>query len=251
MVSRLRRTAAPLMLASALGCLSGQTPSPSPNATLRRVQYAFTVDAQGLAEQHFNGLTSSTQNSSGVGSAVLSEGGRGTMDVTVVSVAPDGALAVRISEAVEKEPRPRDAYSCTVYGNTTVICPPAPAPSDAEWVLLSYMGRQFVEAASWDHGRWQRTEKTAQFSLAEDFTLGDSTNPRHTVIHEKKNMQVHNGGYDSRTDDVIITYDRVMEIPSAIHDDVTTAGPSGSEHDAYDFRLIGDSFATPTPSSPR
>jgi hypothetical protein len=244
MVSLVRKSAGPLVLASAFACLSGQTASPPPSMPLRHLQYAFTVDTEGVGEQHFNGIVS---GSSGVGSSVSSTGGRGTMDVSVVSVATDGSLVVKISEAVENEPRPRDSYSCDVYGNTTVICPPAPAPSDAEWVLLGYLGRQFVDAAPWEHNHWQRSEKTEQFSLLEDFSLSDSVNARRTVIHEKKRTEIHNGGYDNRTDDVTITYDRTMEVPTAVHDDVTTTGAGGSEHAAYDFRLIGDSFATPTP----
>ena len=169
------------------------------------------------------------------------------MFVDILSVAPDGALVVRISELVQYEPRPRAAYTCSAYGNTGVICPSVPAPSQAEWVLLAYLGRQFVDGAPWDaSGHWQRKESSAQFESEEDFTLVDAGDGKKVVVSEVKKTTLHNGGFASQTADITINYDRAREVPDVIRDDVVTAGGSEASHAHYVFTLTRDSFAKPT-----
>jgi len=163
--------------------------------------------------------------------------------VDVLSIASDGALVVRISESVYLEARARQPYTCTVYGNTAVTCRSVPAPSEAEWVLLSYLGREFVEAAPWDaQHHWQRKADTEQYSLQEDFTISDTGDGKHVTIHEAKKTEIHDGRFGTRAEDLSITYDRSMEVPDAVHDDLVTTGGSGSGHSSFDFQLSKDSF---------
>jgi hypothetical protein len=165
----------------------------------------------------------------------------------VLSVAPDGALVVRIAELVQGDPRPRQAFTCSVYGNTSVLCPSTPSPSQAEWVLLSYLGREFVDAAPWNaQGQWERKEQSDQFETTEDFTLVDASKQR-AVVHEVKKMELHNGGFDNQTSDVVITYDRALEVPTLIHDDVVTTGGDEASHAKYDFTLKRDSMKSARP----
>ncbi|MGA7356104.1 MAG: hypothetical protein WA431_08020 [Candidatus Cybelea sp.] len=195
-----------------------------------------------MAGPEYSGADSAVPNSPGDSTT---DGGQGTMQVDVLSVTADGALLVRISEKVDSEPQPRQAYTCTVYGDTTVTCPSAPAPSQAEWLLLSYLGRRFVDGAPWDaKGHWQRTETIAQFTLHEDFTKSNDSDPKHIVVHESKVFDMSNGGLSVRRENVRITYDRSMEAPTAIHDDLVSTGDSGSSgHATFDFSLKSDSFA--------
>jgi hypothetical protein len=234
--------------------LTAQTPAPSSSPApkpLRHLEYAFSVDEEGQSESHFNGIGNGVETSSGVGSSVSSNGGDGTMYVDILSVTPDGALSVRISEYVRNDARPRAAYTCTVYGNTSVICPSVPAPSQAEWVLLSYLGRQFVEAAPWDsNNHWQRKVANGQYTLVEDFNIVSADGAKPTVIHETKKMDTHDGGFGTSTEHVQITYDRSMEIPDVVHDDMDSVGGSGSGHSVFDFHLTNDSFAAAKPQSP-
>jgi hypothetical protein len=233
--------------------LTGQTPplavaTATPAAAqatkpLRHLEYTFVVDHQGMSERHFNGIGNGVETSNGVRGISSSNGGHGTMDIDVLSIAPDGALVVQISESVYLEPHTRQAYTCTVYGNTAVTCPSVPAPSQAEWVLLSYLGRQFVEAAPWDaQHHWQRKAVTAQYSLQEDFTISDTGDGKRVVIHEVKKTEIHDGGFSTRAEDVSIIYDRSMEVPDAVHDDLVSSGGGGSGHSSFDFQLSKDSF---------
>ncbi len=227
----------------ALFGLTAQTPAPSqaPEKPLRHLEYSFAVHETGVSEYHFNGI--GVVPSAGVGGGASNEGGNGTMHVDVLSVASDGALRVQISEYVQNEPRAGQVYTCTVYGNTTVLCPSAPAPSAAEWVLLSYLGREFVDAAPWDaRHQWQRKEDTDQYALVEAFTMSNVSDPKLVLIRETKKMELHNGAFGSRTDEVEINYDRSMEVPDSVHDDMQMAGQAGSEHTSFDFHLTSDSF---------
>jgi hypothetical protein len=113
-------------------------------------------------------------------------------------------------------------------------------------VLLSYLGRQFVEAAPSDaQHHWQRKAATAQYSLQEDFTVSDTGDGKHVLISETKKMELHNGGFSGQTESVAITYDRSLEVPDAVHDDLVGAGDSGSGHASFDFQLSKDSFVKP------
>jgi hypothetical protein len=229
----------------ALFGLTAQTPAPSqtPEKPLRHLEYSFAVHEGGVRESHFNGI--GLVPSAGVGGGASNEGGSGTMYVDVLSVASDGALRVQISEYVQNEPRSGQAYTCTVYGNTTVLCPSAPAPSAAEWVLLSYLGREFVDAAPWDaKHQWQRKQDTDQYTLVENFTMSNAgSDPKLVLIRETKKMELHNGGFGTRNDEVEINYDRSMELPDSVHDDMQMIGQAGSEHASFDFHLTSDSFA--------
>jgi hypothetical protein len=237
-----------LLLALGTTVLSAQTPraaaSPEPAKPLRHLEYTFSIQRQGLYGAEFNGT--SDESLSPVSIGAQGAGANGTMSVDVLAIAPDGALVVRISESLRFEPRARQAYTCTVYGNTTVSCPSVPAPSQAEWVLLSYLGRQFVDAAPWDgEHQWKRTEHTKSYDLAEDFTLLPESNDRRAMIRETKMVSVHNGDASKQREDVTITYDRTLEIPDVIHDDFTAASDNGSDtgHATFDFQLRTDSFA--------
>ena len=238
------------MFASLLGivALTGHTPSPASPAAkpLRHLQYTFSVDYEGVTERHYNGIGNGIRTSSGLAGGPRSEGGHGTMTVDMLSLTPDGALSVQISEWVQNEPRARQAYTCTVYGDTSVVCPSVPAPSQAEWVLLSYFGRRFVDGAPWDSNHhWQRKVDTPQYVLTEDFALANASESKSTLIRENKNMEMHDGGLGSRTEDVTITYDRLLEVPDAVHDEMNSIGASGSSHSTFDFHLSSDSFAAP------
>ncbi|MGB8910026.1 MAG: hypothetical protein WCC84_14870, partial [Candidatus Cybelea sp.] len=99
--------------------LTAQTPAPSssPAGPLRHLEYSFSVAVQGL-----QGLRFDAAHGTGLatvdrfGNAADPEGGSGTMLVDVMSIAKDGALVVRIAELVRGDPRPRQAYTCAVYG---------------------------------------------------------------------------------------------------------------------------------------
>lgn len=224
--------------------LTAQTPAPSAPKPLRHLEYTFNLHEDDTSEYHFNSASDSLYMSNGVGSVATSDGGSGTMDVDVLSLAPDGALVVQISEWVHLEPRPRQAYTCNVYGNTTVVCPSRPAPSQAEWVLLSYLGRQFVDNAPWDaQNHWQRLDHTALYTLQEDFILTAAGDSGPVIVSEKKKIAVHNGGLSDITEHVQISYDRSMEVPDAVHDDLVESGAGGSEHDIFDFQLKSDSLS--------
>jgi hypothetical protein len=75
--------------------------------TLRHLEYSFTVSEQDMSGYQYSGISTST---SGAGSVTSSDGGHGTKDIDVLSIAPDGALVVKISESVYLEPHARQLY---------------------------------------------------------------------------------------------------------------------------------------------
>jgi hypothetical protein len=234
-----------VLSACAIAALSAQSPapSPSPDKPLRHLEYAYSVSVQGIDASEFNGLNGGVETSSGAGGAVTSDGADGTMMVDIMGVNPNGTLRVRISETVKDQPRPRQAFTCDVSGNTTVLCPSVPAPSAAQWVLLSYLGREFVDGAPWTaDGHWSRNESSDEFALQEDFTLVDAGKDNKAVVQETKKMDLHNGGFSTATSTITITYDRKLEVPDVIRDEVVTSGGNNTGQAHYTFTLTKDSF---------
>ena len=237
-----RSLLATLVALCALG-LQAQTPAPSakPSAPLRHLRYSFSASVKNV-----NGRWRSEFRNS---DPWLPTGGNGTVDVDVVSLAPDGALIVRVSQHLREQLHDEGAYTCAVYGDTTVVCPSHLTMTAAQWVLLSYLGRRFVDGAPWDASHhWQRKTDTSRYTLLADFTLldeGDAQRP--AVVREAKKISMRNGGFDSQAEDVEIVYDRAMEIPTSVHDEVRIVGAGLNEDATYDFRLTADSFAKPTP----
>jgi hypothetical protein len=229
--------------------LTAQTPAPAspPGKPLRHLEYSFNVAVQGLQTSKVTG-TNGVQTVNVAGNLVPPEAGNGSIFIDVLSVAPDGALVVRISELLQSETRPRQAYTCNVYGSTSVFCPSTATPSATEWLLLSYLGRQFIDAAPWDaQGHWQRKEQSTEFNTEEDFTLVDAGDGKKVIVREIKTMQLHDGPFDTQTSDITINYDRAMEVPTVIHADVATAGGNETNSASYVFMLVKDSFVKPKP----
>jgi hypothetical protein len=222
----------------------------------RHMEYAFTVSSQGQQEQQYSAegdtegafVTPESQalNTGGNGMAGMtsSDGGTGTMVVDVLSVTPDGALIVKIYENVDGEPRPRSPYTCTVYGNTTVSCPSAASPSQAEWILLSFLGRRFVDGAPWDSSnRWSRTQDTPQYKLTQQFSKTTTPDVSVVKIVENKKMSMHNTGYSNQTQDSTVMYNVALEIPVSVNGEITTQSGSDSAHETVSLHLKSDSWA--------
>ncbi len=77
--------------------------------------------------------------------------------------------------------------------------------------------------------------------------MGDSADPKKIIINESKKMKLHNGGFGSQTEDIVIVYDRAMEVPLAVSDDMRDVEGSSSGHGTFKFALKKDSFSTPSP----
>lgn len=245
---RARHIAAALISVGGFTTLTAQTPAPLSTSSkpLRHLEYSFSVTVQGLQGHTFDARGTGLQTVDRLGDVADPEGGSGTMLVDVMSIAQDGALVVRIAEQVRDDLRPRQAYTCTVYGNTTVICNATPSPSEAEWVLLGYLGRQFIDNAPWDvQGHWQRTVRASQYSTQESFTLMDAKSDRDIVVHESKKMMLSDINLEQQTSDVTIDYDRTMEVPDVIRDDVSASSQVEASHASYLFTLVRDSYAKP------
>lgn len=191
----------------------------------------------------YNGINS---GGAGVGTDQVSDGAEGTMSVDVLSLAGDGALNVRILESVKQEARPRQSYTCAVYGNTSVLCPEGPVPTEAEYMLMSYLGRQFVDGAPWDpQNHWQRKYDLSGGNVTEDFSLADTGDGKHVKITEVRKTQLHSVGFASQNENVTITYDRSMEVPDTINAMADSSSEGGTEHSTFDYTLLSDSFAKP------
>lgn len=214
--------------------LTAQSPSPSasptPSVALRKLEYTFSADYEA--------------KDAGANGKGVAAGRKGTIEADVLSVAKDGSLLIRVSEWDRNEAKPRQASTCNVYGNTTVVCPTIPEPSDAEWVLLAYLGRRFFDGAPWDaNNHWARHEDTAEFHLSEDFTMASAGDGNAVTVQEKKIVNLHDPTIEQRRDDVTIVYDRALEVPLSVRDEMHRVARGVPTDAVFDFHLTSDSLA--------
>lgn len=236
---------------AAFVALSGQTPAPqtpTSSTPVRHLAYAFQVDYITNGEGHSSGMSDGGMGGvgSGVGSMLGGGGRRGTIDVDVIGFSPDGALIVGVNEMLQSAPRPSERFTCTVYGDGHVMCPTADGPrlSDAENLLLSFLGRGFIDPNALDaHNHWQRSYNGKDVNVVTDYTLTDQGDGRPAIVakHSKITSRVPTVG-DS-VEDARIVYDRALSVPDSVHDTMDESFTDGSLQTTFDITLTSDSFA--------
>lgn len=232
--------------------LSAQTPAAPavtpPPKPLRRLTYSFSVDYLTNGEGHDSGMSIGGEGGSGSGvDSMLGGGGRrGTMYVDVNGLSPDGALIVAVNESLEHEPRPQERFTCTVYGDGHVLCPNADGPlSDAENLLLSMLGRGFIDASvSPTNQRWRRTYQGKEVSVVTDYALKDPGNGAPVTILKHSTVKSYVRTIGDSVEDGTIVYDRALSVPDTVNDTVYETRANGSLQTTFSFRLISDSFAS-------
>lgn len=224
------------------------SPPPAPAKPIRHLEYAFSVDYLTNGEGHNSGMSVGGEggNGSGVGSLLGGGGRRGTIDVDVQGFTPDGALIIGVNEMLQSAPRPAERFTCTIYGDGHVMCPGADGPlSDAENLLLSMLGRGFVEQNVSDaNSHWQRSYQGKDVTVVTDYTITDPTDTRVTIVkHATIKSYVRTIG--NSVEDGKIVYDRQLSIPESVHDTVNETRGYGTLLTTFDMTLVSDSFAKP------
>lgn len=229
--------------------LSAQTPAPpaAPAKSLRHLEYSFHVEYQTNGEGHDSGMDPGGAGGNGTGvTSILGGGGRqGTIDVDVVGFASDGALIVAINEMLQADARPRERFTCTVYGDGHVLCPTAVGPlSDAENLLLSLLGRGFVNPSALDsRNHWRLTYDGRQVSVVTDYTITDPADAGPVTIVKHATITSHTRTIGNSVEDARIVYDRALSVPDSVHDTAFEQYTDGSLSTTLDVSLISDSFA--------
>lgn len=232
--------------------LTAQTPAPQPAAAvagkpIRHLEYAFTVDYTTNGETHGSGMSEGGEGGvgSGVNSMLGGGGRRGTMLVDITGFTPDGALIVAVNESLQEAPRPGERFSCTVYGDGHVLCPHADGPlTDAENLLLSTLGRGFIDAsAAANGGHWQRSYEGNQVSVVTKYAIADTADGHPAIITKHSDIKSRVRTIGDSVEDGRIDYDTAMSVPDDIHDTVYETLATGSIQTIIDVRLTQDSFA--------
>lgn len=208
--------------------------------------YAFQVDYVTNGEGHGSGMSGG--GAGGVGSGVrsmLGSGGRrGTIDIDVVGFTADGALILAINEMLESAPRPSERFTCTVYGDGHTMCPATSGPpSDAENLLLSMLGRGFIDPNAVDAGaHWQRNYDGKEITVVTDYTMTDAGNGHPAIVVKRSTIKSRTRTIGDSVEDGRIVYDRALSVPDSVHDTVYETRGNGSLQSTFDLTLTTDSF---------
>jgi hypothetical protein len=240
-------TAAVCCLAFAL---CAQTPSPAPqlSKSLRHLEYDYAVDYQHLGGSD----TGEISTTAGAGTVSYSHGtGRqGKLFVDVMGVAQDGGLVIQVAEWPQTEPRLQQEFTCAVYPDTRVICPPQLPVTDAETTILGFLGRNFVDPTLIDaNNHWERKVNGDFATIKADFTVASTTGDgKLATIEGHSEIRSTNGANRNWDDNSKIVYDLTMEVPTSVHD-VSVEGARGnhSYQSTMDFTLKSDSLAKTQP----
>jgi hypothetical protein len=230
--------------------LSAQTPAGGPQPgtiggpPLRHLEYGFSVDYQTTGQVD----TGAIGASAGVGRASYfgGTGRQGTMSIDILAAAHDGGLVVRASEWIDNQPRASQPFVCAVYPDTRVICPQELPVTDAETILMTFMGRGFVDPSLIDaNNHWQRHYDDKFVSVVADFTVAstDSSGKIATIDGVSKTSSL-NGANRNWIDTSKFQYDLSMEVPTQVHMDSeqSVRGVVGYKA-TFDYHLKKDSLA--------
>ena len=207
---------------------------------LRTVVYRYSVDEHGFTgAPNMHGYGVVTENgSSGLG------GSTGTIRVDVISATSDGGLIVDVTQSIDRELRPLQTLRCAVYGRTEdVVCDQNLATTEAENILLMYLGRYFYEPVRVDAGgHWQTSPHfhDSQMTIANDFTVMKADGNAVTINVQRIEK---GGGYYSKTQGTLL-YDAALSVPDSIKL-ATTIQRSGDQGDMNaQLKLLSDSLAS-------
>ncbi|HEY1655275.1 MAG TPA: hypothetical protein VGF86_09195 [Candidatus Tumulicola sp.] len=233
--------------------LSAQSPAPqAPSASakpLRHLEYAFQADYTTNGEGHGSGMDAGGEGgvSSGVHSMLGGGGRRGTMAVDVLGLAPDGALVVVVNEMLQEAPRPGERFTCTIYGDGHVLCPTADGPlTDAENLLLSLLGRGFIDATVSDSNKhWRRTYDGKQVSVVTDYTIANVGDGGRVTIVKHSTITSRTRSIGDSVEDGKIVYDTTLSVPDTVADTVYETYHDRSLQSTFDLTLKSDTFAQP------
>ncbi|MGB6986028.1 MAG: hypothetical protein WBD74_08680 [Candidatus Aquilonibacter sp.] len=207
---------------------------------LRTVVYHFSIDASG-----FGNLPASSGvellYDNGVGAA---SGARtGKIEVTVVQATPDGGLVVDGGETIDRADKPLQTIRCALYGATTdVVCDLNVGATLEELMLLTYLGRQFLDTSRLDDkGHWHTTPhvKSGTMDIQSDFTVSKVDGQKITITVDREER---NGGYRSTTTGNLL-YDAAMDVPDSIRLETAATQTRGEADVNLDCRLLSDSMA--------
>jgi hypothetical protein len=220
--------------------------NPAPTRAIRHLEFAFEVEYQRNGESHDSGMDPGGTRGfgSGVTSALGGGGRKGTVNVDVVGFAADGALIVAIQEILHAEARPEERFVCTVYGDGHVACPNADGPlSDAENLLLSLLGRGFIDQQASDaRNHWRREYDGKQVSVVTNYTMSDTSSVGVVSIVKHSKITSRSRSVGNSEENGKIVYDRTLSVPDSVHDTVYETLDNSSLLTTVDVTLTADSY---------
>ena len=252
------------LCAVVLVALTAQTPAPDqavavPLKTPRHLEYKFNASYFQSGEQHTDAFSAGGEGSegSGVVSSFGSAGGSGTIAADVVAFTNTGGLVVKITEAIDREPRPEQTFTCIVYGDGRMNCPNlagtqvagvVQGPTDVETLLLGFLGRGFLDASKMDaKNHWQITYDNGSGSVTADFTMTDPGGGKPVAVVEHKKFSPRNNNVASAVQDVNVTYDAALSVPVRIDQEKHESWGGGTLKTTIGLQLTKDSFAPASP----
>ncbi len=220
-----------------------------PNAgadPIRTVVYHFAVDSRG-----FGGSPSLSGHGTVLeGGAAGTASRTGQITVAVQQATADGGLVVDVTEMIDRQDKPLQTIRCAAYGVTSeAVCDLNVGATPEEHILLSYLGRGFLDPSRFDaNGHWhtQPHVRSGTLEVNDDFTVTKVDGDAVTISldHEERN-----GGYRSSMTGTMI-YDDKMDLPDAVTAAMTTARGTGQSDMNIQLSLLSDSMAKPASPNP-
>jgi hypothetical protein len=236
----------------------GQTPAPAASAPapatapgtaakpLRQLVFSMSVGEHISHDYHNSGMNGSTGGqSSGVVTDYTSGGRQGSIAVDVLGLNPDGGLIASVLESWQGQTRPEQRFVCVVYGDGRIGCPGgAVRPTDAEELLLSFLGRGFIDPSKMDADkRWSRTDTTGDFTIASNYTMTDNGDGKPVTVEKITKITSRSRTAGDTNIDTVVKYDVAMSVPDSIHSQLVQLNET-TVRTTIDLVLTKDSYVT-------
>jgi hypothetical protein len=218
----------------------------------RHLVYSFTVGVQDQQTQasSANGLAGGSNGSFGEASTngtnqyTGQASDRGTIDVTVMGIEPDGGLVTSVSENALNR-RSAAAVTCVVYATTNVNCAQGNVNPE-EIAVLRTLSPHFFDATQLDAQRhWRVANKNAGVTI--DFSVSPGANGLLDISADRNETIGQDHGTIHTTDKYV--YDPGRFVPDSINEYVTDHQMTGPG--AFDTTIVDITAQLTSDSMPK
>ena len=187
-------------------------------APLRHLVYKFNVGIQLSSTVHDSGFSGGGGGGgAGVSDNRASSADEGQIVVDITGVSADGGVVVSVSE-IAKNARSSQPATCVVYGsNLAIICDPNGKVNDEEFVIVRFIGKNFVAPGSTTGAHWQVSDELPAGSETNTFTVTGAQNGSLTINEDRVQKIAGAHPFDQTTNGTI-AYNTNYTVPTTVHE---------------------------------
>ena len=173
---------------------------------------------------------------------------KGTMNVDVLGITPDNALAIQISEDTDNRKAPQVRVDVMPDGQLRIPADQMVNVTEEEHALLNMLGRNFVSDDDVSAGKWVREASQANSNVREEYAITGSQPNGDLTISVNQHVKVTGAQPSDTTTYGTISYNNKFKVPRSVSLNGRTHQEGIQQTQTQDTKvnldLLSDSFET-------